>query len=105
MKYVISILIAPIVIISSLIELLVLCLMLIFLIFKNKDVNQYLYRNFLSIDQRINVWLFGDEDETISSRMGRHLVKKKNCKICIFVCNLLNLIDPNHCIDAIEEDL
>lgn len=103
-KYIVFILIAPFVITLSLIDLLIMCLNLIFLLFKNKDTNQYVKNNFIAIDQRANALLFGDEDETISSRMGKHLVKKKDCFICKFICGLLNKIDPQHCYDAIEYD-
>lgn len=104
MKYIIFIIIAPFVIALSFIDLLLNSLTLIFLLFKNKNTNQYIKNNFIAIDQRANALLFGDEDETISSRMGKHLVKKKDCCLCRFICGLLNKIDPNHCVDAIEEN-
>lgn len=75
MKIVVMILIAPLTIILSLIDLLQLCISLIFLLFRNEKVNQYIKRNFVSVDQRVNTLFFGNEDETISSRMGKHLVK------------------------------
>ena len=102
MKYIIFILIAPFVLILSTIDLLIMCLTLIFLLFKNKNTNQYIKNNFIAIDQRLNALIFGDEDETISSRMGKHMIKKRNCWICNFICGLLNKVDKNHCIDAIE---
>lgn len=67
-------------------------------------MKKYIYNILIGIDQLANAILGGDPDETISSRMGKHLVKKQNCLICKFLCGLLNLIDPNHCIDAIEKD-
>jgi len=103
-KYFIFILITPFIIILSIFDLLIMCLTLIFLLLKNKNLNQYIKNNFIAIDQRVNSLLFGDEDETISSRMGKHLIKKKDCFICKFICGLLNKIDPEHCIDAIERD-
>ena len=66
-------------------------------------VDRYLYRVLLAIDQLDNAILGGDEDETISSRMGKHIVKKDS-HLCKFICKILNKIDPNHCIDAIEKD-
>ena len=66
MKYIIFILIAPFVLILSTIDLLIMCLTLIFLLFKNKNTNQYIKNNFIAIDQRLNALIFGDEDETIS---------------------------------------
>jgi len=103
-KYVVFILIAPFVLILSTIDLLIMCLTLIFLLFKNKDINKYIKNNFIGVDQRVNALLFGDEDETMSSRMGKRLVLKKDCFICRFICGLLNKIDKNHCVDAIEHD-
>ena len=80
------------------------CLTLIFLLFRNKNTNQYIKNNFIAVDQRVNALMFGDEDETISSRMGKHMILKKDCRICRFICGLLNKIDKNHCVDAIEHD-
>jgi len=39
----------------------------------------------------------------MSSRMGKHLIKKDSWLSC-FICKLLNKIDQNHCIDSIEYD-
>lgn len=58
----------------------------------------------ISIDQLFNTLLGGDPDETISSRMGKHLAKHDKCPVCNFLCKLLNKIQPNHCIRAIEND-
>ena len=58
------------------------------------------------LDKIANKLLFGKEWETISSRMGKCLQRPK-CKgkfISIPICNLLNLVDKNHCIDAIETE-
>jgi len=103
-QYILFIFVAPFVIILAIIDLLVMSLILPLLLFKDKNLNQYIKNNFIAIDQRANALLFGDEDETISSRMGKHLIKKKDCRICRFICGLLNKIDPNHCVDAIEHD-
>ena len=65
-------------------------------------IKKYIINLLISIDQLFNTILGGNPDETISSRMGRHLLKK-NCKLCKIICKLLNLIDKNHCIDAIEK--
>ena len=65
----------------------------------------YFERIALAWDQLINAHLpGGDEDETISSRMGKALEAKKNCWICKVLCRMLHWIDPNHCQDAIERD-
>jgi len=66
-------------------------------------VKRYLWNLLISIDQLFNTILGGCPDETMSSRMGKHLVKKDSWLSC-FICKLLNKIDKNHCIDAIEYD-
>jgi len=67
-------------------------------------VKRYIWNLLISIDQLCNTILGGYPDETMSSRMGKHLIKKPDCPLCKFLCGLLNKIDPNHCIDAIEKD-
>jgi hypothetical protein len=52
----------------------------------------------------MNVLLGGNEDETMSSRMGKHLVKHEKCSVCTFLCKLLNKIQKDHCVKAIEVD-
>ena len=67
-------------------------------------VKKYLWNILISIDQLINVVLFfGDPDETMSSRMGKHLAKH-DCPFCNFMCKLLNLIQKDHCVKSIEPD-
>ena len=59
----------------------------------------------LAWDQLVNAHLpGGDEDETISSRMGKALERKQNCRICKILCWFLHKIDKKHCQDAIERD-
>ena len=65
----------------------------------------------LSFDQFWNAVLGGDPDETISSRMGKWLAVHINdspCQMCRYiakpVCWVLNLIDPDHCRDAIDPE-
>lgn len=55
------------------------------------------------MDQLLNTILGGSEDETISSRMGKHLAKH-DCPFCNFVCKILNLFEKNHCVKSIEKD-
>jgi len=57
----------------------------------------------ISIDQLFNTILGGFPDETMSSRMGKHLAKKDS-PISNFVCKILNLIQKDHCQKSIEED-
>lgn len=69
-----------------------------------RKIKRYLWNVLISIDQLINtVLLAGAPDETISSRMGKH-VAKKDCPACNLLCWLLNLIDKNHCQKSIELD-
>jgi hypothetical protein len=66
-------------------------------------VKQYIWNVLISIDQFCNALLGGYPDETMSSRMGKHLAKH-DCPFCNFMCKLLNLIQKNHCIKSIERD-
>jgi len=76
----------------------------------------YLWRLLLSFDQFLNVLLspllnlilpkestskFGNEDETISSVLGKNI---KICRVCKMVCKLLALFQNKHCINSIESD-
>lgn len=63
----------------------------------------YFWNTLISIDQLVNTILGGSPDETLSSRMGKHLAKK-DCVICNFLCGLLNLIQKDHCVKSIEPD-
>ena len=47
---------------------------------------------------------FGNEDETISSVMGKNQVKNNLTFLGKLLNWLLNKIDPNHSIDAIEDN-
>jgi len=64
-------------------------------------MKQYLFNVLISIDQMANTLVGGDPDETISSRCGKRVGK---CKLCTWLCWLLNKIDKRHCKDAIEYD-
>ena len=66
--------------------------------------NGYGWRVLLSIDQFFNTITGGDEDETISSRIGKKVEAKKDCWVCHVLCKMLHWIDPNHCQDSIERD-
>lgn len=62
----------------------------------------YFWNILVSIDQFINTLLYGNPDETISSRAA----KARNAGRwwgCIF-CRLIDKLDPNHCDDTIEID-
>jgi len=64
-------------------------------------MKKYIWNILISLDQLLNTLLLGDPDETISSRCGK---RKSNCKLCKWLCYLLNKIDKKHCMDAIEPD-
>jgi hypothetical protein len=40
----------------------------------------------------------------MSSRMGKHLANHDKCPVCNFLCWLLNKIQKDHCVKAIESD-
>lgn len=103
MRIVLMILIAPFIVMLSLLDLLILCISLFFLLFRNVKLNEYIKRNFIAVDQRANTLFLGNEDETISSRLGKHM-SQKDCPICNFICWLLNLVDKDHCLKSIEID-
>lgn len=66
-------------------------------------VKWYLYNLLLAIDQLVNAILGGYCDETISSRIGKRVVRNDSW-LCNLLCKLLNLIEKDHCIKAIEKD-
>lgn len=66
-------------------------------------MKRYVWNLLISIDQLANALLGGYPDETLSSRMGKRVIKKK-CKVCKMICRLLDLIDKDHCYKSIEKD-
>lgn len=59
----------------------------------------------LSLDQLLNVLLWGDPDETLSRRAGRAAERKLSwaCRLC----SILDAIDPRHChktLEAVKQD-
>lgn len=66
-------------------------------------MKKYLLNLLIGIDQLVNTILGGYPDETISSRIGKRVVKGDSW-LCNSLSKLLNLVDKNHCIDAIEKD-
>jgi len=70
---------------------------------------KYMLNLLISVDQLGNVIFGGDPDETISSRLGK--IKKKHGgkipwsrPVCKIIDAGLDKIDPNHSIEAIEDD-
>ena len=74
-----------------------------------KIIGRYILNILISLDQLGNSILLGDPDETISSRIGRIKTKwggsvpwtRPVSKVTDY---LLDKIDKNHSVDAIEED-
>ncbi len=72
-------------------------------------IGKYILNFLISIDQLGNTIAGGDPDETISSRLGKLKVKhggkiRWTRPFAKFIDWGLDKIDPNHSIDAIEED-
>ena len=55
------------------------------------------------IDTKLNDWILGGGDETISSRLGK-LERRGFHWFATPVCWLLGVIDKDHCKDSIEDD-
>ena len=72
-----------------------------FIIFKNKEVNQYIKNNYLSMDQGYNTVWGGSSDETISSRVMRY---KDSNKVAFIVYKILDKIQYNHCEISLESE-
>lgn len=68
-----------------------------------KKLNTYFWNCLIALDQLANTLLGGDPDETMSSRMGK-LVAKRKCILCRVICNVLDRFQINHCQRSIEED-
>lgn len=72
-------------------------------------VGKYLLNIAISIDQFGNTITGGDPDETISSRLGKIKMKHGGSipwyrPVARFLDWGLDKIDPDHSVDAIEED-
>jgi hypothetical protein len=56
----------------------------------------------VSLDQLANTTINGNEDETISSRAGRHSQNNTDRECwAVWLCWLLDKIDPSHCEKSI----
>jgi hypothetical protein len=66
-------------------------------------MKRYIWNVLISVDQLINTLLGGFPDETLSSRMGKRVIKK-NCKMCKLICRFLDLFEKDHCYKSIEKD-
>ena len=68
-----------------------------------KKLSRYFWNILIWLDQGANTLIGGDPDETLSSRMGKH-IQKNRCLLCKWICKILHMIDPNHCAKSIEAD-
>lgn len=64
----------------------------------------YFWNLLISIDQLGNAFLAGDPDETISSRIGKAKLRGDLHLVGRIVDAVLEVLDENHSIDAIEPD-
>ncbi len=77
---------------------------------KAKETLHFCHMNLLAIDQFLNVGLWGDPDETVSSRLGRAQLSKKPkwfVKPCIRANDALwkfLLDEENHSVSAVERN-
>ena len=67
-------------------------------------MKMYFWNILISLDQLLNTLLGGFPDETLSSRMGKHIVRNKDCFTCRFLCKILDLFEKEHCHKSIEYD-
>jgi hypothetical protein len=74
------------------------------MLYRGENVKQYFWNILISIDQFFNTLFGGYPDETISSRLGKHLVKHDKCPFCRMLCKFLNLFQKDHCVKSIEYD-
>lgn len=66
-------------------------------------LKKWFWNILISIDQFANTVLWGDPDETLSSRMGKQ-VRKGERGVQYLICKFLSLFDKRHCVKSIEED-
>lgn len=65
-------------------------------------LKRYILNLIYVTDLVLNTIAFGDPDETISSRIGKKRQRGTDCKICVWLCWLLDKIDRRHCEDSIK---
>lgn len=64
-------------------------------------LKRYFWNLLVAVDQLANTVAGGDPDETLSSRLGK---RRRNCRLCYWLCRLLDRISPRHCERSIEPD-
>jgi hypothetical protein len=105
--------VCPFILFSLLYDLFIMILTLPFLFFRDEMTTKYIMNNFVAIDQRLNALLFGEIDETISSRLGKAKRGDFGKKWKVVLTPIANAVDVvfrliegewNHCTRHIEED-
>ena len=66
-----------------------------------RPAGRWLRNVFVALDRLVNAIFLGDGDETISSRIAKKDSRGK-CRLCHWICKLLDRIDPRHCPDSID---
>ena len=70
---------------------------------KRKERDQaWIMEVLLALDQLGNAGLGGDSKETISSRLGKRLIRNKAKGIALGLVKVLDILDENHCLDAVD---
>lgn len=64
-------------------------------------LRRYARNVLVAIDQFANALTGGDPDETISSRAAK---RQADCRLCRWLCRLLDRIQPGHCAASLEPD-
>lgn len=65
-------------------------------------LKKYIRNNLVAWDQALNALTGGDEDETISSRVGK--LQSKSRAACVFCKILAFFLGKDHCNKSIETD-
>lgn len=63
---------------------------------------KYLHNLLIALDQLLNTLLWGNPDETISSRLGK--ARRRGNRVAGVLCAVIDFVDRDHCRTAIEED-
>lgn len=70
-----------------------------------KIITTYFWNVLIAIDQLGNTLLFGDPDETISSRAGKWSGSVGwRGSVSYYLCRALHWVDKGHCAKSIESD-
>ena len=67
-------------------------------------LGQWLWNILVSLDQLVNTIFWGDPDETISSRIGKHVHWKGDKGWRMWLSKFLDIFDKGHTKRSIEAD-